>query len=182
MSRDTARTTSSTGFGVAFPVGACPHVAILLSRPDEVAPALASFYALGAKRNGWLYHRSLAGRAAADRASLIAAGLDVAGLEAEGRMVFSEMEPEISVSEYVHDWDERMEAALARGFDAVWCSRFPVGPSPATLDAAAEFDQAWHEHARDRRYVSLCIFIVGEFERTRRIAQLVAVHDHVVTG
>jgi hypothetical protein len=50
------------------------------------------------------------------------------------------------------------------------------------LDASTEFDQAWHEHARDRRYVSLCIFIVDEFERARRIGQLVAIHDHVVTG
>ena len=67
----------------AFAGGACPHVAMLLSRPEEVAPTLASFYALGAKRNGWLFHRSLAGHAAADRAALTAAGLDVRG--ARGR-------------------------------------------------------------------------------------------------
>ena len=59
-----------------FAPGACPHVAMLLSSPEEVAPTLASFYALGAKRNGWLCHRSLAGRADCDRAALIAAGLD----------------------------------------------------------------------------------------------------------
>ena len=51
-----------------FPGGACPHVAMLLSSPEEVAPTLASFYALGAKRNGWLVHRSIAGRADCDRA------------------------------------------------------------------------------------------------------------------
>src|SRR3954452_10277333 len=85
----------------AFPDGACPHVAVLLSHSDEVAPALASFYALGAKRNGWLYYRALAGCAAADRAALIAAGLDVDGLEAQGRMVVSEMHPDISVEDYV---------------------------------------------------------------------------------
>ena len=44
-----------------FAGGACPHVAMLLSTAEEVAPTLASFYALGAKRNGWLFHRSLAG-------------------------------------------------------------------------------------------------------------------------
>ena len=37
---------------------------MLLSTPEEVAPTLASFYALGAKRNGWLCHRSMAGRVA----------------------------------------------------------------------------------------------------------------------
>lgn len=169
-------------FDAEFALGSCPHVAILVSRRDEVAPALASFYALGAKRNGWLYHRSLAGRADADRAALTAAGLDVAALEAEGRMAFSEMQRDISVHEYVHGWDTRMEAALARGFDAVWCSRFPVGPDPAKLDASTEFDLAWHEHARDRRYVSLCIFVVGALERARRAAQLAAFHDQVITG
>jgi hypothetical protein len=173
---------ATAAFDGELPLGACPHVALLLSSRDEVAPALASFYALGAKRNGWLYHRSLAGRAAEDRTSLTAAGLDVAGLEAAGRMVISEMDPAISLHEYVHGWDARMDAALARGFDAVWCSRFPIGPDPATLDASAEFDQAWHEHARDRRYVSLCIFVVGALERSRRAAQLGAFHDHVVTG
>ena len=174
--------SASTEFDGEFVIGACPHVAILLSRHDEVAPALASFYSLGATRNGWLYHRALAGRAATDRASLTAAGLDVAGLEAEGRMVVSEMKPDISVHEYVHGWDARMEAALERGFDAVWCSRFPVGPDPAKLDASTAFDLAWHEHARDRRYVSLCIFVVDALERARRAAQLAAFHDHVVTG
>lgn len=163
-------------------MGACPHVAILLSQRDEVAPALASFYALGVKRNGWLYHRSLAGRSGADRAALTAAGLDVAELEAEGRMAISEMQHDISVNEYVHGWDARMEAALTRGYDAVWCSRFPVGPDPEKLDASTEFDIAWHEHARDRRYVSLCVFVVGALDQARRAAQLAAIHDRVITG
>jgi hypothetical protein len=176
------RRARSRELDAEFPAGACPHVAMLLSTRDEVAPALASFYALGAKRNGWLYHRSLAGRAASDRASLIAAGLDVEALEAAGRMVISEMEPEISVHDYVHGWDARMDAALERGFDAVWCSRFPIGPDPEKLDASAEFDLAWHEHARDRSYVSLCIFIVGALERADRAAQFAAMHDHVVTS
>ena len=100
--------------------------------------ALASFYALGAKRNGWLYHRSLAGRADADRAALTAAGLDVARLEGEGRIVFSEMDPHIGVDEYVHSWDPEMEAALTRGFDAVWCARFPVGPDTAFIDRSLD--------------------------------------------
>src|SRR6201999_2077026 len=76
--------------------GSCPHLAMLLAHRSEVAPTLASFYALGAKRNGWLFHRSLPGAADADRAALSAAGLDVAGLEAEGRMGFSEISLDIS--------------------------------------------------------------------------------------
>ena len=164
----------------AFTPGACPHVAVLVSHPDEVPPALAAFYALGVKRNGWLYHRSLAGRADRDRAALTAAGLDVATLEADGRMAFSEMDPTISVEEYVRGWDPQMEAALARGFDSVWCSRFPVGPDAALVDRALAFDQAWEDHAHDRRYVSLCIYILGDADRDRRTAELAAIHDTII--
>ena len=163
----------------AFPAGACPHVAILLSNYDEVAPALASFYALGAKRNGWLYYRSLTGRAERDRAALTAAGLDVARLEAEGRMVLSEMDPLISVEEYVNGWESEMQSALERGYDAAWCARFPVGPDDAHIERSVEYDRAWDAHAHDRRYVSLCIYIVGDVEREMRAAQLSAMHDTV---
>src|SRR6266545_501294 len=58
--------------------GWCPHLAMLLQRREEVAPTLASFYGLGAQRNGWLFHRSRIDGADADRRGLTAAGLDVA--------------------------------------------------------------------------------------------------------
>jgi hypothetical protein len=166
----------------AFPAGTCPHVAMLLSAPDEVAPTLASFYALGAKRNGWLFHRSIAGRVDCDRAALIAAGLDVEALEAEGRMVFSEIDLGISVQDYVHAWEPEMEAALARGFDAAWWARFPIGPDAAIIERSVEYDAAWDEHFHDRPCVSLCLFIVGDPERDRRAAQLALTHDTVLSG
>jgi hypothetical protein len=165
----------------AFPGGACPHVAMLLSTPDEVAPTLASFYALGAKRNGWLFHRSIAGCADADRESLAAAGLDVEGLEAEGRMVFSEIELSISVEDYVHAWEPELEAALARGFDAAWWARFPIGPDATIIERSVEYDRAWDDHFHDRPCVSLCLFIVGDLERDLRAAQLAETHDTVLT-
>jgi hypothetical protein len=164
----------------AFTPDACPHVAILLSHRAEVPEALAAFYALGAKRNGWLYHRSLAGRAGADRAALTAAGLDVAALEAQGRMVFSELQPWVGVEEYVHSWDARMEAALAGGFDAVWCSRFPVGPDAETIDRVLLYDRAWEAHVHDRRYVSLCVYVADDADRDRRREELAAIHDEVL--
>jgi hypothetical protein len=154
---------------------------MLLSTPAEVAPALASFYALGAKRNGWLFHRSLAGNAGADRESLAAAGLDVEGLEAEGRMVFSEIELGISVEDYVHAWEPELEAALARGFDAAWWARFPIGPDATIIERSVEYDRAWDDHFHDRPCVSLCLFIVGDLERDRRAAQLAETHDTVLT-
>jgi hypothetical protein len=163
----------------AFTPDACPHVAILLSHREEVPGALAAFYALGAKRNGWLIHRSLAGRADTDRAALTAAGLDVAALEAAGRLIFSEMEPWISVEEYVQGWDAQMQSALADGFEAVWCSRFPVGPDAETIDRVLLYDRAWETHVHDRRYVSLCVYVADEADRDRRREELAAIHDEV---
>jgi hypothetical protein len=165
----------------AFGGGACPHVAMLLSRPEEVAPTLASFYALGAKRNGWLFHRSLAGKADEDRAGLMAAGLDVSGLEGAGRMVFSEIELSISVEDYVHAWEPEMEAALARGFAAAWWARFPIGPDAEIIERSVEYDRAWDDHFHDRPCVSLCLFIVGDVDRDRHAAQIALTHDSVLS-
>jgi hypothetical protein len=155
---------------------------MLLSTTEEVAPTLASFYALGAKRNGWLFHRSLAGRADHDRSALAKAGLDVERLETEGRMVFSEIELGISVEDYVHACEPEMEAALARGFDAAWWARFPIGPDAEIIERSVEYDRAWDDHFHDRPCVSLCLFIVGAVDRDRRAAQLALTHDTVLSG
>jgi hypothetical protein len=155
---------------------------MLLSTLEEVAPTLASFYALGAKRNGWLFHRSLAGNADNDRASLTAAGLEVERLEAEGRMVFSEIELSISVEDYVHAWEPELEAALARGFDAGWWARFPIGPDAAIIERSVDYDRAWDDHFHDRPCVSLCLFIVGDVDRDRRAAEIAVTHDTVLLG
>jgi hypothetical protein len=166
----------------ALPDGTCPHVAMLLATAEEVAPTLASFYALGAKRNGWLFHRSLAGQADADRASLTEAGLDVAALEAEGRMVFREIDLSITVEDYVHAWEPELEAALARGFAAAWWARFPIGPDAAIIERSVEYDRAWDEHFHDLPCVSLCLYIVGDLDRDHRMAQIALTHDAVLSG
>lgn len=164
----------------AIAPGACPHLAMLLASPEAVAPTLASFYALGAKRNGWLFHRTFEGRADADRAALTAAGLDVAALEAAGRMVLSEITLDISVEDYVHAWEPEMEAALARGFDAAWWARAPIGPDAEIIDRSVAYDAAWDAHFHDKPCVSLCLFIVGDVERGHRAAQIGATHDAVL--
>src|SRR3954453_5108496 len=120
--------------------GSCPHLAMLLQRPEGAMPTLASFYALGAKRNGWLYHRTIRGNAEADRRALTDAGLDVAALEAEGRMVIAEFDLGITVEDYVHAWEPQFEAAFERGFDAVWWARFPIGPDDAIIERSVEYD------------------------------------------
>jgi hypothetical protein len=165
----------------AIAAGACPHLAMLLQRPDEVWPTLASFYALGAKRNGWLFHRALARSADEDRAALTAAGLDVAGLEAEGRMVVTEIALPITVEEYVRGWEPQLEAALARGFAAAWWARSPIGPDPGIIERSVAYDKAWDEHFAGRPCVSLCLFIVGDLDTPAR-EQIAAHHDEVLVA
>jgi hypothetical protein len=165
----------------AIEAGACPHLAMLLQRPDDVWPTLASFYALGAKRNGWLFHRALGSTADEDRAALTAAGLDVAGLEAEGRMVVTQLELPISVEDYVRGWEPQLEAALARGFDAAWWARSPIGPDPGIIERSVAYDQAWDEHFAARPCVSLCLFIVGDLDTPAR-EQIAAHHDDVLVA
>ena len=164
----------------AIEPGECPHLAMLLNSPDAVAPTLASFYALGAKRNGWLFHRSRSGHSEDDRAALRAAGLDVDALEAAGRMVFSEISTGISVEDYVHAWEPELEAALARGYDAAWWARFPIGPDAEIIDRSVAYDAAWDAHFHGKPCVSLCLFIVGDVERDHRTAQIAATHDAVL--
>jgi hypothetical protein len=162
----------------AIDAGACPHLAMLLQRPEDVWPTLASFYALGAKRNGWLFHRALARSADEDRRALTAAGLDVAALEAEGRMVVAEMQLPVSIEDYVRGWEPQLEAALARGYDAAWWARSPIGPDPGIIERSVAYDRAWDEHFAGRPCVTLCLFIVGDLDGPERAA--VAAHHDLV--
>jgi MEDS: MEthanogen/methylotroph, DcmR Sensory domain len=163
--------------------GWCPHLAMLLRGPEEVAPTLASFYALGARRNAWLFHRALRGFADSDRTALTEAGLDVATLEAEQRMRLAEVSTDITVEQWVQNFAPEFEAAVARGFEAVWWARFPIGPDEEIIQRSVEYDRAWDEHFRDRPCVSLCLFIVGDLDppaEEDRIALLAATHDGVL--
>ena len=163
--------------------GWCPHLAMLLHRREEVAPTLASFYALGAQRNGWLFHRSIAGETEADRRALTDAGLDVAGLEAAGRMKFVEIELTITPDEWADSWRPELEAALARGFDAAWWARFPIGPDEEIIARSDAYDRAWDERFHGEPCVSLCLFIVGDLDapaEQAHVSRLAEMHDGVL--
>jgi hypothetical protein len=169
--------------GDAIDTGWCPHLAMLLRRRDEVAPTLASFYALGAQRNGWLFHRSIAGETAADRQALTEAGLDVAALEAAGRMKFGEITLDITPEQWVDFWTPELEAALDRGFDAAWWARFPIGPDEEIIARSVEYDRLWDERFHGRPCVSLCLFIVGDLEapaERTQVERLAQTHDAVL--
>jgi hypothetical protein len=163
--------------------GWCPHLAMLLRRREEVAPTLASFYALGAQRNGWLFHRSISGEADADRQALTDAGLDVAGLETQGRMKFGEITLDITPEQWVDFWTPELEAALGRGFDAAWWARFPIGPDEEIIARSVEYDRLWDERFHGRPCVSLCLFIVGDLEgpsEQTHVERLAQTHDAVL--
>jgi MEDS: MEthanogen/methylotroph, DcmR Sensory domain len=139
----------------------CPHLAMLLESPDQLHASLAAFYRLAAGRNGWALHRSLPEHEARDRAGLEAAGLDVAGLEAEGRLALSEAPVDEPPESWAKPWVPVIDERLGDGFDAVWWSRFPVGVTDPAFDLAVAYDAAWDAAMRDRRAVSLCVYIVG---------------------
>ena len=163
--------------------GWCPHLAILVPEPAEVIPALASFYGLGARRNGWLVHRSQPGRGDADREALAAAGLDVEALEAADRLVIAEPPLETDPEAWALRWVPLLERALARGFEAAWFSRYPIRLTESRVTAVSAYDRAWDDAFHGRPAVSLCVYIVEDADahvRDRRMAALAPMHDGVV--
>jgi DNA-binding CsgD family transcriptional regulator len=161
-------------------VRSCPHLAMLLRSDQEVHAAQASFYALGLRRNGWILHRSVPGRLEADRAGLRAAGLDVDALVRGGRMAIDETPIRERPEDWAHRWAAVAEAALVRGYDAVWWTGPPIPPSADAHNVAVAYDRAWEACIHGRPAVSMCLYIfdgLDEEERRARTEQLGAIHD-----
>ena len=158
-------------------------MAALLQSPDDLPPVLASFYALGAARNGWLVQGSLPGESGQDRERLAGAGLDVDALQAAARLSIVELDLTLTPDRWVDRWSEILDARLGAGFDAVWFARFPIGPTDAEMDAVLPFEAAWMDRFRDRPMVTLCPYIVPGTD-TRHghpyAHALDAVHDDVI--
>lgn len=155
-------------------------MAALLRSRDELPAVLASFYALGARRNGWLWFGSLPGESASDRADLIAAGLDVGGLEARGQLAITELDLSVEPAAFVAPWVIRVRQALADGYDALWFARFPIEPSNEAVAGVIPFEAAWMDQFRGGRAVTLCPYIVGglnDAELHERAAVVEQVHD-----
>lgn len=163
--------------------GGCPHLAVLLKTEDDLPRVLASFYALGARRDAWLVHRALPGSAAQDREKLDAEGLDVDGLEATGQFVIAEMDPGLTPEEYGAKWTRQLDAALAAGRSGMWYSRSAAGGLHG-FETLLTFEQAWDDAFRGRPVVALCPFIVGELptgDLSARASDLAVMHDGVLT-
>jgi len=142
----------------ALDSGACPHLAVLLRSDAEFAPVVASFYALGAKRGGWLAHRAV--EVNSDRKALTDAGLDVAGLESEEQLVIERIDldepPDRLPARLAADFDH----ALDRGLTGLWSSHSPVGPDPDAYKHALSIERAWEEQFKDRPVITLCPYVV----------------------
>ena len=160
---------------------ACPHLAVFLRSPDELPGVLASFYALGVRRGGWLAHRALPGDGDRERALLTEAGLDVAALEAEQRMVVAEMDFSHPAEGSADPWRDRLDAALARGLTGLWYARFPVEVAGDDHDAMLGFEREWHRMSRDRPVVTICPFIVPDGRSATALAgQVSEMHTAVL--
>jgi hypothetical protein len=164
--------------------GGCPHVAVLLRSHDELPEVLASFYALGAKRGGWLVHRVRPGEADADRAILTEAGLDVAGLESSGRLQLVELDPDkVTPEEYPLRWREQLDRALADGYTGLWYSRYAVGPDESWYDLVVPYEKSWDAAFHGLPVVQLCPFLVSDLDAGAtldRLGRVSAIHGEGV--
>jgi hypothetical protein len=158
---------------------ACPHLAVFLRTREELPRVVADFYALGARRGGWLAHRTLPGNADNERALLTGAGLDVAGLEAEDRMVFVDLDPDAPAEGSADPWREALDAALARGLTGLWYARFPVGDA-APFEYILAVEREWHRMSRGRPVVTICPFLVGDVEGHEALGGVHATHTAVL--
>lgn len=185
MSAPKAVGSFETAVSASVEGGACPHLAVLLRGVAELPAVLASFFALGAKRNGWLVHRALPGRAEAERELLERAGLDVTGLEAAGQLVVRELDPRQPVEDYGRELEPDLAAALARGLTALWYARFAVGSDVADYDQVLLYDRHWERRFAGRPVVTLCPFIVEDLSGPAtlgRLASLAEFHDPVLVA
>jgi hypothetical protein len=163
--------------------GECEHVAALLDSIDDVPPLVASFFKLGAARNGWLVHGSWPGAAADDRAKLTAAGLDVDDLENRGQLAVLELDLSVTPEEWVKPWSAQLDERLRTGFDALWFARFPIGPEESEVSDVLPFEAAWMSSFGGRPVVTLCPYIVAgldEQQLAERRSRVSAVHDRVI--
>lgn len=159
---------------------ACPHLAVFLRTADELPRVVADFYALGARRGGWLAHRTLPGNADRERTLLAGAGLDVAGLEAQDRMVFVDLDPDAPAEGSADPWREALDAALARGLTGLWYARFPVGEAGVPFEYILAIEREWHRMSRGRPVVTICPFLVGDVEGAESLGHLAETHTAVL--
>jgi hypothetical protein len=134
----------------ALDTGTCPHLAVLLKSEEEFAPVVASFYALGAKRGGWLVHRSA--QPPDDRRALAQAGLDVDRLEAERQLAIEQLRLDEPPERLPRRLDAGFNDALARGLNALWSSHTPVGADSDSFGSRCRSSEPGRNTSRTDRW------------------------------
>jgi len=165
--------------------GDCPHLAVLLRAESELFPVLASFYALGAKRRGFLVHRSVQDHAANDRERLVAAGLDVEKLETTEQLLIVEFDPNEPPDTSPERWQRVLDQSLGNGYSALWYSRFAIGPRDEEYNRVLPFERAWGQCFAGQPVVTLCPYIVGSLNGAQAIERVGAVaqtHEGVLVA
>ncbi len=160
----------------------CPHLAVFLRTAAELPRVVADFYALGARRGGWLAHRTLPGNAENERARLTEAGLDVAALEAQDRMVFVDLDPDAPAEGSADPWREALDAALARGLTGLWYARFPVSEAGVDFEYILAVEREWHRMSRGRPVVTICPFLVGDVDGADELRRVAETHTSVLVA
>jgi MEDS: MEthanogen/methylotroph, DcmR Sensory domain len=160
--------------------GSCPHMAVVLRSGRELPAVLVSFYALGARRGGWVVHHALPGQCDRDRERLTAGGLEVGELETAGGLVLFEFDPAEAPDAAAERFEPLLADALERGHSALWYSRFPIGPGAVDFANATAYDRAWDARFRGRPVVTLCPYVLAGEEAGERIAILDGWHDAVL--
>lgn len=156
---------------------------MLLRSESELFPVLASFYALGAKRRGFLVHRAVRGASTEHRQRLEAAGLDVDALERNEQMTIVEFDPQEPPESSPQPWREVLERSLSNGYDALWYSRFAVGPGDEEYGNVLPFERAWSEYFVGQPVVTLCPYIVGALSGAHaleRLSEVSSLHEGVL--
>ena len=160
----------------------CPHLAVFLRTAAELPRVVADFYALGARRGGWLAHRTLPGNAENERARLTEAGLDVAALEAQDRMVFVDLDPDAPAEGSADPWRKALDAALARGLSGLWYARFPVSEAGVDFEYILAVEREWHRMSRGRPVVTICPFLVGDVDGADELRRVAETHTSVLVA
>ena len=137
---------------------------------------VASFYSLGARRGGWLVHRSI--EPERDREALTGAGLDVPNLEAERRLALEQIRPAEPPERCRPASTRPSEDALSRGLRTLWSSHTPVRPDSDAFDHAMKVERAWEERFRDRPVVTLCPYLVGGLDAPAALGRLTQLGAH----
>lgn len=160
--------------------GSCPHMAVVLRSGRELPAVLVSFYALGARRGGWVVHHALPGECERDRQRLAAGGLEIGDLEGAGSLVLFEFDPAEAPDAAAERFEPLLADALGCGHSALWYSRFPIGPGALDFANATAYDRAWDARFRGRPVVTLCPYVLAGEEAGERIAILAGWHDAVL--